>query len=119
MSAPPRQPGFLSTLFDATFSRLLGVRLVRVLYLLSLLSIGTYGFIALFLGIGQGGITAVVSVFVVPLLALLAIGLVRVALEALVVIFRMGEHTERMSNALSRLSMRLESSNRTGGTSDD
>jgi hypothetical protein len=119
MSMPPRQPGFLSTLFDATFSHLLTVRLVRVLYLLALLSIGTYGFIALFLGIGQGGITAILSVFVVPLLALLAIGLVRVALEALVVIFRMGEQTERMSNAVSRLSMHLQSSDRTGGTRDD
>lgn len=119
MSTPPRRPGFLATLFDATFSHLLGLRLVRVLYLLALLSIGTYGFIALFLGIGQGGITALLSVFVVPLLALLAIGLVRVALEALVVVFRMGEQTERMSKTLYGLSTHLRSSDRTGGTRDD
>jgi Domain of unknown function (DUF4282) len=106
VSRPPSRPGFLTTLFDATFSHLLALRLVRVLYLIALLSIGTYGFIALFLGIGQGGITALLSVFAVPLLALLAIALVRVALEALVVIFRMGEQTDRMSRMLYTLSAR-------------
>jgi Domain of unknown function (DUF4282) len=113
MSTAPRRPGFLPTLFDATFNRLLTVRLVRVLYLLALVSITTYGFIALFLGIGQGGITALLSVVVVPSLALLVLGLVRVALEALVVIFRMGEQTERMSETLYTLSTHLRSK-RTG-----
>jgi Domain of unknown function (DUF4282) len=106
VARPPSRPGFLATLFDATFSHLLGLRLVRVLYLLALLSIGTYGFIALFLGIGQGGITALLSVFAVPLLALLAVALVRVALEALVVVFRVGEQIDRMSRMLYTLSAR-------------
>jgi hypothetical protein len=109
MSTAPRRPGFLPTLFDASFKHLLTVRLVRVLYLLALVSICTYGFIALFLGIGQGGITALLSVVGVPTLVLLAIGLVRVALEALVVIFRMGEQTERMSETLYTVSTRLRS----------
>jgi hypothetical protein len=116
MSTPPHQPRFLSTLFDATFSRLLGLRLVRMLYLLAMLFIGTYGFVDLFVGFCQGGVIALLSVFVVPLLALMAIGLVRIALEALVVIFRMGEQTERMSNALSRLS--APPSDRTAETPD-
>lgn len=109
MSSSPRRPGFLLTLFDATFNRLLALRLVRVLYLLALVSICTYGFLALFLGIGQGGITALLSVVGVPTLALLAIGLVRVALEALVVIFRIGEQTERISETLYTLSTHLRS----------
>ena len=45
MSTPPRRPGFVTTLFDATFSNVLAVRLVRVPYLLALVSIGTYAFI--------------------------------------------------------------------------
>jgi hypothetical protein len=109
MSTPPRRPGFVPTLFDATFKRLLTVRLVRVLYLLALVLICTYGFIALFVGIGQGGTTALLSVVGVPSLALLAIGLVRVASEALVVIFRMGEQAERMSQTLYTLSTHLRS----------
>ena len=114
MSTAPRRPGFLSTLFDATFSRLLTVRLVRVLYLLALVVICTYGFIALFLGIGAGGVTALLSVIGVPSLALLAIGLVRIALEALVVIFRIGEQTERISETLYTLSTHLRSNRAEG-----
>jgi hypothetical protein len=109
MSSAPRRPGFLTTLFDASFNNLLTVRLVRVLYLLALVSICTYGFIALFLGIGQGGTTALLSVVGVPTLVLLAIGLVRVALEALVVIFRMGEQTERISETLYTVLTHLRS----------
>jgi hypothetical protein len=96
----------VSTLFDATFSSLLTLRLVRVLYLLALLSIGTYGFVAIFLGISQGGIAALLSLVVVPFLALFAIMLVRIALEALVVLFRMGEQTDRMARTLYTLSTR-------------
>jgi hypothetical protein len=109
MSSAPRPPRFLTTLFDASFNRLLTVRLVRVLYLLVLVSVCTYGFIALFAGIGQGGTIALLSVVGVPTLVLLAIGLVRVALEALVVIFRMGEQTERIAETLYTLSTHLRS----------
>jgi hypothetical protein len=98
----------LRTLFDATFSHLLGLRLIRVLYLAALLSIGTYGFIALFLGISQGGMAALLSVVVVPFLALVAIALVRVLFEVLVMIFRIGEQTQRMAMRLHTLTTRLD-----------
>jgi len=112
MSTAPHRRGFVSTLFDATFSHLLALRLVRVLYLLALISIGTIAFIMLFSGFSQGGVAAVLSLVVVPTLALLCIGLVRVVLEAVVVIFRMGEHTERMSQSLYTMSTQLRSGDR-------
>jgi hypothetical protein len=115
VSTPPSRPGLLRTLFDATFSHLLGLRLIRLLYLVALLSIGTYGFIAMFLGISQGGMAAVLSVFVVPFLALLAIALVRAVFEVLVTIFRIGEQTERMAMRLHTLSTRLGAPDRTDG----
>jgi hypothetical protein len=118
VSKPPNRPGFLATLFDATFSHLLALRLVRVLYLLALLFIGTYGFVALFLGISQGGLIALLSVVAVPFLALLAVALVRVALEALVVLFRMGEQTDRMARMLYTMSVRPRPRDQTEPNSD-
>lgn len=99
----------MPTLFDATFSHLLTLRLVRVLYLLALITIGTTGFILLFSSFSQGGVVAVLALIVIPSLALLCIVLVRVVLEAVVVIFRMGEHTERMSQALYTMSNQMRS----------
>lgn len=118
MSTAPHRRGFVSTLFDATFSHLLGLRLIRLLYMVALLSIGTYGFIAMFLGISQGGMAALLSVFVVPFLALLAIALVRAVFEVLVTIFRIGEQTQRMAMRLHTLSTRLGAPEPTDDTRD-
>ncbi|HSK89921.1 MAG TPA: DUF4282 domain-containing protein [Euzebyales bacterium] len=112
MSTASRPPGFLSTLFDATFSHLLALRLVRVLYLIALMSIGTVAFVMVFSGIGQGGATALLAVVVIPALALFAIAVVRVVLEVVVVILRLGEQTERMATTLYTLSTHLRSEHR-------
>lgn len=114
MSTAPRPRGFLTTLFDATFSHLLALRLVRVLYLLALITIGTIGFILLFSSFAQGGAVAVVGLVVVPTLTLLCIGLVRVVLEAVVVIFRMGADAEQMSRTLYRMSNPPRTADRDG-----
>lgn len=114
MSTAPRPRAFVPTLFDATFSHLLALRLVRVLYLLALIAIGTIGFVLLFSSFAQGGIVAVLAVVVIPTLALLCIGVVRVVLEAVVVLFRMGEDVERMSHSLYRMSNQKRTSDRDG-----
>jgi len=51
---------------------------------------------------------------VVPALTLLCIGLVRVVLEAVVVIFRMGADAERMSRTLYRMSNTPRTGDRNG-----
>lgn len=114
MSTAPRPRAFVPTLFDATFSHLLALRLVRVLYLLALIAIGTIGFVLLFSSFAQGGIVAVLAVVVIPTLALLCIGMVRVVLEAVVVLFRMGEDMERMSRSLHRMSNQKRTADRNG-----
>jgi hypothetical protein len=109
---PPRRPGFLSTLFDATFSKMLTVRLARTLYLLLLIAICTAAFVVLFDSLGRGPVAGVLALIVVPVLTLLAIAIVRAVVEALVVLFRMGEHVERMSETLYGLSTYLRSDER-------
>lgn len=109
MSTPPRPPSFLGTLFDATFERLLRARLVRALYLLSILAIGTYALVLLLLSFNQGVVVAVFAVLLVPPLTLLLIVVLRTAMEALTVLFRMGEQIDRMSETLYTLSTYLRS----------
>ena len=112
MSNVPRPPGFLPTLLDASFRNLLTLRLVRVLYLCALIVVGTTAFFLLFAGFSGGARTAVSALLMVPVLALLVIGLVRVVLEAAVIVFRMGEHSERMSESLYRISTTLRADDR-------
>ena len=98
--------GFLSALFDVTFTRFITRRLASVFYLVGLVAIGI-GFIAAFSsgiisGIGAlgwnlgGGIALIVStIVVVPVLAFFAVVLLRFVIESGVALVAIAENTER------------------------
>ncbi|WP_447949464.1 DUF4282 domain-containing protein [Microbacterium aurum] len=98
--------GFLAALFDLTFTRFITRRLASVFYLVGLVAIGI-SFVAAFVGgivsgIGAlwwnpgGGIALIVStIIVVPVLAFLAVVVLRFVIEAGVALVAIAENTER------------------------
>ena len=98
--------GFLSALFDITFTRFITRRLASVVFLVGLVAIGI-AFVSAFVGglisgIGAlpwnpgGGIALILStVIVVPVLAFLAVVLLRFVIEAGVALVAIAENTER------------------------
>lgn len=105
--------GFVSALFDLSFSRFITRRLASVFYLVGLIAIGI-AFIAAFLGglisgVGSiwwnpgGGIALVVSTLVVvPVLAFLAVMVLRFVIEAGVALVAIAENTERTAANTAR-----------------
>ncbi|KXC06775.1 DUF4282 domain-containing protein [Microbacterium hominis] len=105
--------GFLSALFDLSFTRFITRRLASVFYLVGLVAIGI-AFIASFLGgiisgIGSlwwnpgGGIALILStLIVVPVLAFLAVVVLRFVIEAGVALVAIAENTERTAANTSR-----------------
>jgi len=98
--------GFLSALFDITFTRFITRRLASVFYLVGLVAIGIAFVSALFGGVISGirslgwnlggGIALIAStVIVVPVLAFLAVVLLRFVIEAGVALVAIAENTER------------------------
>lgn len=98
--------GFLSALFDLSFTRFITRRLASVFYIVGLVAIGI-GFVSAFFGgiisginamswnLG-GGIALILStLIVVPVLAFLAIVVVRFIIEAGVALVAIAENTER------------------------
>lgn len=98
--------GFLSALFDLSFTRFITRRLASVFYIVGLVAIGI-GFVSAFFGgiisginamswnLG-GGIALILStLIVVPVLAFLAIVVVRFVIEAGVALVAIAENTER------------------------
>src|SRR4051812_45195708 len=84
--------GFLESLFDVSFSSLVTTRVIKVLYILSMIVIGILALffvVAAFSNSIAGGI--VVLVIIAPLAALLYLIYVRVLLELVIVIFRIME----------------------------
>ncbi len=105
--------GFLSALFDLSFTRFITRRLASVFYLVGLVAIGI-GFVFSFFGgiisginalswnLG-GGIALILStVVVVPVLAFLAIVVVRFVIESGVALVAIAENTERTAANTAR-----------------
>jgi hypothetical protein len=83
------EQGFLASLFDVSFSSLVTPRVIKVLYVLSMIIIGLFALffvVAAFSNSVAGGI--VVLLIVAPLAGLLYLIYVRVLLELVIVIFR-------------------------------
>lgn len=105
--------GFLSALFDITFTRFITRRLASVFYLVGLVAIGIAFVAALFggiiSGIGSlgwnpgGGIALILStVIVVPVVAFFAVVLLRFVIEAGVALVAIAENTERTAQQTAR-----------------
>lgn len=104
--------GFLTALFDVTFTRFITRRLASVFYVVGLVAIGI-AFLSTFLGgiisgIGSlgwnlgGGIALIVSTLVVvPVVAFLAVVLLRFVIEAGVALVAIAENTERTAQHTS------------------
>ncbi|AXA97436.1 MULTISPECIES: DUF4282 domain-containing protein [unclassified Microbacterium] len=105
--------GFLSALFDLSFTRFITRRLASVFYLVGLVAIGI-AFIATFLwglisGIGSlwwnlgGGIALILStLIVVPVVAFLAVVVLRFIIESGVALVAIAENTERTAAHTAR-----------------
>jgi hypothetical protein len=98
--------GFVAALFDISFSRFITRRLAGVFYVVGLVAIGI-AFIATFAGGILSGVRAlgwnapagialiVATLVVVPVLAFLAVVVVRFVIEAVVALVAIAENTER------------------------
>jgi len=105
--------GFLSALFDVSFTRFITRRLASVFYVVGLVAIGS-AVISTFLGgiisgIGSlgwnigGGIALIVStLIVVPIVAFFAVVLLRFVIEAGVALVAIAENTERTAQHTRR-----------------
>lgn len=107
--------GFVRALFDVSFTTFITRRLASAFYVVGLVAIGI-AFIAAFFGGVIGGIRAlwwnlggglsliVSTVIVVPLLAFLAVVVLRFVIEAVVALVAVAENTERTAQNTDRTS---------------
>ena len=94
------QAGVFKALFDVSFNTLLTPKLIKAVYLLVMvvLGLGVVGLILTSLAGFSGGFVRglgglIVSVVVVPLVALLYLAMVRMGLEVVMAIFKIKEYT--------------------------
>jgi uncharacterized protein DUF4282 len=89
--------GFFASLFDMSFSSLITTKVIKVLYVISLIVIGVF---ALFFIIGafasSVALGIVTLVILAPLGALFYVVYTRVVLEFIIVVFRIAEYTHEL-----------------------
>lgn len=89
--------GFFSALFDLSFSEFITTRLIKVLYILAIISIGLFSLVILVAGLSQGAGTGLLALILAAVLFLFYVILTRVWLELIIVVFRIAEYTREIA----------------------
>ncbi len=91
MTSASSPKGFFGSLFDYSFSSFITSRIIKILYVLITVLYSLGALIVLIFGLSHGAASAIISILIVPIAWLLYMIVARVALEVLIVIFRIGE----------------------------
>ena len=100
------QPSFFASLFDFSFSRFVTLRLVKFLYVVSMILMVFVVIAVIIAGFTEAvsGVETVGYIVLAPILALLYLLIIRVSLEFVVVVFRIGETATEVRDLLSKSS---------------
>lgn len=91
------QRGVVASLFDVTFTSLIGTKLVRVLYVLAMVWVGLTALFYIFLGFHTSPIAGLAVLFIVaPLISLILLGVTRLAFEVYIAIFQLVANTNEL-----------------------
>jgi hypothetical protein len=101
MSQPDfdRPPG-LEALFDLSFTRFLTIGVVRIIYILGILLLVLGWLVAVIGGFVNGFGTGLLALIFATIVILLELLFLRVWLELIVVLFRIGENTSAMARGM-------------------
>jgi len=85
------QRGFFESLFDTRFDSLITPKLIRLLYMISMIVLAIGVVIAIIAGFVNDAGTGVITLILAPIVALIYLIVVRVYLELIIVIFKIRE----------------------------
>lgn len=91
------QLGFISTLFDLTFSRFISEALISVLYMVSVILAGIAVLVGVITAFSNDIIYGITSLVLAPIIFFIYVIAVRVLFEFVIVIFRIADHTRQIA----------------------
>jgi hypothetical protein len=92
---------FFRALFDFSFSEFVTTKIIKVLYVLSIILAALIWLVAFFGMVTQGGIMILVGLIAAPIGFVFQVIFTRVGYELLIVLFGIAEHTRDMAWALT------------------
>ncbi len=94
--------GFLATLFDFEFKNFIALRFIRVIYVVGVVVIALGALAFAVFGLSQGGASAFFGLIGGVVGFFLYVILMRVYLEVIAILFRIGEDSRAIKDALTR-----------------
>jgi uncharacterized membrane protein len=98
----PKHRGFFAALFDFSFTDLLTTKVIRFLYIVSIIAVAISAVVFIIGGFEVSSAMGLLILVLSTILFLLSVILVRVYLELIIVMFRIAEHVRDISNKLDR-----------------
>jgi hypothetical protein len=94
--------GFVSGLFDFEFKNFIALKFIKVIYILGVVVAGIFALTFVVAGFSQGGAGAILGVLGGVVGFFLYVILMRVYLEVIALLFRIGEDSSAIKKALTR-----------------
>jgi len=91
--------GFWSCLFDLSFSEMITIRVIKVLYAIGILIAAIVGLVLIVKAFGQGFGTGLLLVIAAPIAFIVLVIVARVEMELLLTLFRIEENTRKPAAA--------------------
>lgn len=106
---------FLSGLLDLSFTEFITLKIIKWLYIAAILGVGLLGLFMVLAGFGEGFLMGLGWLIVVALLAVMAITVIRVWLEAVVVFFRIADNTTELAEHGARIAVNTSNGGKSRG----
>lgn len=94
--------GFLSLLFDMSFSEFLTIRVIKFLYILGIIVAAIATISLIVTGFARGAGTGILFLIISPLIFLLYVFFARLWCEIIIVLFRIAENTSQLVELKSK-----------------
>lgn len=95
---PSEEAGFFASLFDLEFKSFVALRFIKVIYIIAIVFIGLAGLVFFFVAAADGDVLTAMIALVFLVFNLI---MIRVTLEVIALLFRIGQDTTAIRKALA------------------
>jgi hypothetical protein len=92
---------FLKRLFDFSFKKFITTRVVKFIFWINVILAGILGVLTIIGGFKESIGLGIIAVILAPIFYIIYVAILRVTLEVITVVFRIGEDVEEISHHLS------------------
>jgi hypothetical protein len=92
---------FIKHLFDFSFKRFITTGVIRFIFWINVVATGILGVMVIIGGFKESFILGILALIFSPILYIICIAIIRMILELIAVIFRIGEYTEEIAENIT------------------